>query len=73
MLFCFAIVLYARFLYDRFRLLLKKQVPSTFMLCKGRAWLVPLFDVGPKVRVACALPAMLLTVSLARRPPVNIV
>lgn len=32
------------------------------MLCKGRSWLVPIFSVGPTVRMACALPAMLLTV-----------
>eukprot|EP00752_Nemacystus_decipiens_P012195 g10811.t1 len=37
------------------------EVPSAFMLCKGRSWLVPIFSVGPAVRLACALPAMLLT------------
>lgn len=35
------------------------------MLCKGRSWIVPMFSVGPAVRLACALPAMLLTVSVA--------
>ncbi|CAM9815542.1 unnamed protein product, partial [Hapterophycus canaliculatus] len=37
------------------------EVPSAFMLCNGRSWLVPVFSVGPAVRFACALPAMLLT------------
>lgn len=38
------------------------QVPSAFMLCKGRSWLIPMMSVGPKIRMACALPAVLLTV-----------
>eukprot|EP00903_Cladosiphon_okamuranus_P012375 g11598.t1 len=37
------------------------EVPSAFMLCKGRSWIVPIFSVSPTVRLACALPAMLLT------------
>ncbi|CAN0422551.1 unnamed protein product, partial [Ectocarpus sp. 8 AP-2014] len=31
------------------------------MLCKGRSWIVPMFSVTPVVRLACAIPAMLLT------------
>lgn len=45
------------------------QVPSKFMLCNGRSWLVPIFSVGPAVRMACALPAMLLTVRGRQRRP----
>ncbi|CAN0474100.1 unnamed protein product, partial [Ectocarpus sp. 12 AP-2014] len=37
------------------------EVPNAFMLCKGRSWIVPMFSVTPVVRLACALPAMLLT------------
>ncbi|CAM9912680.1 unnamed protein product, partial [Ectocarpus sp. 6 AP-2014] len=37
------------------------EVPNAFMLCKGRSWVVPMFSVTPVVRLACAVPAMLLT------------
>lgn len=39
------------------------QVPSAFQLCQGRPWMVPMMSVGLNIRMACALPALLLTVS----------
>ncbi|CAM9100875.1 unnamed protein product [Chrysoparadoxa australica] len=37
------------------------SVPSTFMLCKGREWIVPMLSVPMSVRLLSAIPAVLLT------------